>query len=255
MPIGDRKGAQRAGEAVLGRALNLSRRQLDQRAKREIIAAELRENPRRSNRWIAKSLGVNHETVGSVRQELESTGRNPPVRPCTQGADGKYRPSTRESSQVNGNGEHEVADDRDHLDPDDEDSILRAATEIRQRRIAERGRLEAEKQEAARATLKGKRTWALTDDPKVVRCDFLIADPPFGITDEPWEPEDVERFNREWSKKWASCGADFIAIFWCQDQHVGGQEVVRRVAQGLRVSADAHLARQQPVRSQEPSLP
>ena len=50
------------------RALNLSRRQLDQQAKRQIIADELSENPRRSNRWIAKSLGVNHETVGSVRR-------------------------------------------------------------------------------------------------------------------------------------------------------------------------------------------
>ena len=69
---------------------------------------------------------------------------------------------------------------------------------------------------AARAKLNGKRTWTLTDDPKVVRCDFLIADPPFGITDEPWEPEDVEGFNREWSRRWSACGADFVAIFWCQ---------------------------------------
>ena len=51
---------------------------------------------------------------------------------------------------------------------------------------------------------------------KVVRCDLLIADPPFGITDEPWEPKDVEGFNREWSRRWSACGADFVAIFWCQ---------------------------------------
>src|SRR3954447_25920728 len=40
------------------RALNLARRHLDYAARREIIAAELRENPARSNRWIGKSLGV-----------------------------------------------------------------------------------------------------------------------------------------------------------------------------------------------------
>ena len=35
---------------------------------------------------------------------------------------------------------------------------------------------------------------------------------------------------------------------------LGRQEVVRRVAQGVRVPADARLARQQSVRSQEPQL-
>ena len=103
-----------------------------------------------------------------------------------------------------------------YLDPDDEEGILRAATEIRQQRNEERTRQQFEKEEAARAKLNGKRTWTLTDDPKVVRCDLLIADPPFGITDEPWEPKDVEGFNREWSRRWAACGADFVAIFWCQ---------------------------------------
>src|SRR4051794_29084133 len=34
------------------RALNLARRQLDQAAKRAIIADQLREHPTRSNRWI-----------------------------------------------------------------------------------------------------------------------------------------------------------------------------------------------------------
>ena len=88
--------------------------------------------------------------------------------------------------------------------------------------------------------------------PKVVRCDLLIVDPPFGITDEPWEPEDIETFTRDWCRRWAGCSADFVAIFWCQDEAVGRTEVVRPVAQGLRVSADAHLARQQSVRTQEP---
>ena len=195
------------------RALNLARRHLDHAARREIIAEELRENPDRSNRWIAKSLGVSHPTVASVRQQIGATGKG-----FQLGADGKYHPATRGSFQVNGNGEHEEAVQH-HLPAfHDEDEILRAATEIRLRRNAERTRQQFEREADARAKLNGKRTWTLTDDPKVVRCDLLIADPPFGITDETWEPEDVEGFNREWSQRWASCGADFVAIFWCQSK-------------------------------------
>src|SRR5208337_2111708 len=125
-------------------------------------------------------------------------------------------------SEPSSNGVHRLAtippgnQVRDYLDPDDEDGILRAATVIRQQRNEERTREQFEKEEAARAKLNGKRTWTLTDDPKVVRCNFLIADPPFGLTDEPWEPEDVEGFNRDWCKRWSKCGADFVAIFWCQ---------------------------------------
>ena len=80
----------------------------------------------------------------------------------------------------------------------------------------------------------------------------LIVDPPFGITDEPWEPEDVEGFNREWSKRWSGCGADFVAIFWCQARLWEGRQWFDESLKGLRVPADAHLARQQPVRSEEP---
>jgi DNA modification methylase/ParB-like chromosome segregation protein Spo0J len=123
------------------RALNLARRQLDHWSKREIIAAELSENPGRSNRWIAKSLGVNHETVGTVRQELESTGG---IRQFdrTLGADGKYRPASRSSLPTYGHARlvSEVPGDvgRDYIDLDDEEGILQAAAQIRQRRVAER---------------------------------------------------------------------------------------------------------------------
>src|SRR6516225_4862049 len=49
------------------RALNLARRQLDWQTKRQVIADEIKENPDRSNRWIARSLGVHHATVIKVR--------------------------------------------------------------------------------------------------------------------------------------------------------------------------------------------
>jgi DNA methylase len=209
------------------RALNLARRHLDHAAKRQVIADELRENSGRSNRWIARALGVDDKTVARVRLDLHSTAALPQLG-FTLGWDGKYRPATRSGLPTNGHGgpacELPVDGERGYIEVDDEEGILRNATEIRQRRIAERGRIEAEKEESARVKLKGKRTWTLTDDPKIVRCDLLIVDPPFGITDEPWEPEDVEAFTREWSRRWAACGADFVAIFWCQDRLWDGRK-------------------------------
>ena len=60
----------------------------------------------------------------------------------TLGADGKYRPATRVSLPTNGDGRlaHELpgAGEREYIDLDDEEGILRAAAEIRQRRVAER---------------------------------------------------------------------------------------------------------------------
>ena len=75
------------------RALNLARRHLDCCAKREIIADELKENPDRSNRWIARSLGVHHATVIAVRNELTSTGHVSQLDGLV-GRDGKIRSAT-----------------------------------------------------------------------------------------------------------------------------------------------------------------
>ena len=60
---------------ALARALNLARRQLSQVQKREIISDQLRETPERTNRVIAKLLGVSHPTVASVRADLEAVGK------------------------------------------------------------------------------------------------------------------------------------------------------------------------------------
>ena len=100
------EGLSEPEKRSLVRALNLARRQLDQAGKRAIIADQLRENPGRSNRWIAKSLGVNHETVAGVRRAMESTGG---IRQLdrTLGADGKYRPASGGTPRVGSNGDHE----------------------------------------------------------------------------------------------------------------------------------------------------
>jgi len=123
------------------RALNLARRHLDYHAKRQVIADEMRENSARSNNWIAKSLGVDDKTVASVRREMQSTSEIPKLG-YTLGSDGKYRPATRSSLPTNGDGRlaHELpgAGERDFIDLDDEERILRVAAEIRQRRVAER---------------------------------------------------------------------------------------------------------------------
>jgi hypothetical protein len=131
------------------RALNLSRRHLDYSAKRQIIADEIREHPDRSNRWIARSLGVDDKTVTSVRSGMQSTSEVPKLG-FTLGSDGKYRPATR------GNGVHEpvtpspVPGAPDYLDPSDEEAVLRAAAEIRQRRVAERLRVIQERRQRSR---------------------------------------------------------------------------------------------------------
>lgn len=60
---------------TLARALNLARRHLSREQKRELIADQLCESPERSNRWVAKQLGVHHATVASVRVVLEANGQ------------------------------------------------------------------------------------------------------------------------------------------------------------------------------------
>jgi ParB-like chromosome segregation protein Spo0J len=72
------------------RALNLARRHLDYAARRQIIADELKENPDRSNRWIAKSLGVDHKAFARVRTSMGATGALPQLS-HTLDEDGKYR--------------------------------------------------------------------------------------------------------------------------------------------------------------------
>lgn len=66
-----------AGEAekrTAARTLNLTRRHVTAEQKRAIVAEQLRDTPRRANRWIASDLGAHHRTVISVRAELVAAG-------------------------------------------------------------------------------------------------------------------------------------------------------------------------------------
>lgn len=87
-----RKGLTDTEKKTHARQLNLARRHLDQAARRTLIEEELRENPERSNRQIAASLGVSHPTVADVREQMESTGKIYQLEK-TVGADGKERPA------------------------------------------------------------------------------------------------------------------------------------------------------------------
>ena len=107
------------------------------------------------------------------------------------------------------------------LDPEEQRSLLAAKREwtvkevsVHLKRLRHRERQEELRKAQTEST--GGRCWAITCDQSVVRCDLLIADPPFGITEEAWEPEDVGAFTKDWCRRWSSCGADFVAIFWCQ---------------------------------------
>ena len=94
-----RAGMSEAEKLTHARKLNIVRRQLTGKQKRKLIQEQLKETPEQSDRQIAKSLGVNHETVGIQRKQLEATGE---IRQFETniGADGKERPRKVERKAV-----------------------------------------------------------------------------------------------------------------------------------------------------------
>jgi 16S rRNA G966 N2-methylase RsmD len=73
---------------------NCLRRQLTRQQRGDLIAAELRRNPRQSNRLLAELVGVDKNTVQSIRDELVAGGEIHHVG-ARDGKDGKvYRPSS-----------------------------------------------------------------------------------------------------------------------------------------------------------------
>jgi site-specific DNA-methyltransferase (adenine-specific) len=91
-PVILRPGLSEAEKRQHVRALNLHRRHLTAKQRRELIADQLRETPEQSNRQVAENLGVDGKTVKTVRQRLESTAEIPQLGRTT-GKDGKVRPA------------------------------------------------------------------------------------------------------------------------------------------------------------------
>ena len=84
---------------TLARALNLARRTLTSEQKRTLIADQLTETPGRTNRMIAKLLGVDHKTVASVRAEAERLGEIPQHAART-GRDGRTFQATKNPKAI-----------------------------------------------------------------------------------------------------------------------------------------------------------
>lgn len=69
-----RAGMTEAEKFTHARKLNIARRHLTTSQKQEIIQAELKATPEKSDRQIAKDLGVSHPTVAKQRKKLEENG-------------------------------------------------------------------------------------------------------------------------------------------------------------------------------------
>lgn len=92
-----RLGLSEAGKLTHARQLNLARRHLDRQQRRGLIAQQLRETPQTSDRQIAESLGADHKTVASVREELEVIGEIPQCDRET--SDGRTYPAQRQAPE------------------------------------------------------------------------------------------------------------------------------------------------------------
>jgi hypothetical protein len=141
-----------------------------------------------------------------VRADLDAVGKSVFQQDRRIGSDGKSYKATKPRTEP-----LPLADF-------DEQTVLSAAREIRrgrnQERVAEQQAVEAK----TRAKAGNGQRSAITAEQKVVKAGLLLADPPFGITNEPWEPDDLEAFTRDWCGRWSKCGADFVAIFWSQER-------------------------------------
>jgi len=90
-----------------------------------------------------------------------------------------------------------------------EKNIPQAMKELRKQK-------QKEKEEEALSKVSNTDLWVITDVQDVIKCNVLITDPPYGILNEEWEPDELEKFTREWLNRWNDCGADFFISFWSQ---------------------------------------
>lgn len=97
---------------------NLDRRHLTTEQKRELVKYFLKLNPEKSDREISKQTGVDHKTVSTNREILESTGEIPQFNE-TVGKDGKSRPrKTKKSpSKTSQNQSSKVSKGKVSIDP------------------------------------------------------------------------------------------------------------------------------------------
>lgn len=78
-PTVTRYGLSEKEKLLHVRKLNIARRHLNREQKRQLVKEQLKETPEVSDRQIANEFKVDHKTVGSARNELESRGEIPHV--------------------------------------------------------------------------------------------------------------------------------------------------------------------------------
>lgn len=160
-------------------------------------------NLRATQRAIAQAVGV---SVGTVNEDLK------PVQNRT-----KTKPEPSKDKPL----EPELVQNRTPPPT----AIVQSGQAVA--KLAEKATVKAEKKEERKAAHEEKeaealskittdKTWEITNDPNVIQCHALITDPPYGILGEPWEPEQIEQFTREWASRWAKCDADIVLVFFSQ---------------------------------------
>ena len=109
------------------------------------------------------------------------------------------------------------ADAYEKLSEKEKESVDRGEKSVAQAKREQRKERNRQKEIEARAVISQDRPWVIVDNQSVIQCNAIITDPPYGIlNDQPWEPEELEVFTREWATRWSRCGADIMAIFWSQ---------------------------------------
>lgn len=89
------------------------------------------------------------------------------------------------------------------------------------RKLEKLRRIEKLQADEESAILETATSCQITADQDVVHCDLLITDPPQGILPSaPWDnpSEGIEAFTRNWCRRWSSCGAKHMAVFWNQSR-------------------------------------
>lgn len=94
VPVMTEEFASEDAQLRLGVILNVARRQLSREQKREAIAALLKDDPKQSNRSVAKTVGASPTTVGAIREEMEGAGEVSKVDTIV-GSDGVEQPATK----------------------------------------------------------------------------------------------------------------------------------------------------------------
>lgn len=77
-------------------SFNVHRRHLTSEQKRQLLAKLFKVDPEKSNRQVAKTIGVDDKTAAKVRKDLERTAEIPQLKK-TKGKDGKKRPAMKRS--------------------------------------------------------------------------------------------------------------------------------------------------------------